>query len=50
MENASYIFAAFAIVWAVTFGYILLLLNRQSRQQREINSLKEAIKKKGTER
>ena len=46
MENVGYLFAAFTIVWAVVFGYVLLLLNRQRRLQREIDSLKEAVKEK----
>ena len=46
MENAGYLFAAFTIVWAVVFGYILLLLNRQRKLRREVNSLKEALKEK----
>jgi len=49
MENAGYLFAAFTIIWAVVFGYVLLLLNRQRRQQQEINSLKEASKGKQAE-
>lgn len=47
MENAGYLFAAYAIVWAVVFGYVLLLLNRQRGLRREIDSLKEALKEKG---
>lgn len=47
MENAGYLFAAFATVWAVIFGYVLLLLNSQKRLRREIDSLKEAFKEKG---
>ena len=47
MENAGYLFAAFSIVWAVVFGYVLLLFNRQRRLRREIDSLKEAFKEKG---
>ena len=46
MENAGYLFAAYAIVWAVVFGYVLLLLNRQRGLRREIDSLKEAFKEK----
>jgi CcmD family protein len=46
MENAGYIFAAFAIVWAVVFGYVLSLFNRQRRLRREINSLKEMLGEK----
>ena len=47
MENAGYLFAAFAVVWAVIFGYVLLLLNSQRRLRQEIDSLKEAFEKKG---
>ena len=47
MENFSYLLAAFAIVWAVVFGYILSLLRRQRQLQRELNSLKETLMKKG---
>ncbi|MDP6043220.1 MAG: heme exporter protein CcmD [Dehalococcoidales bacterium] len=43
MENVSYVFVAFAIVWAVVFGYILLLLNRQRRLQQEIDLLKQRL-------
>ena len=49
MENPGYLFAAFAIVWSVVFGYVLLLLNRQRRLRQEIDSLKEAFKEKGGE-
>ena len=49
MENAGYLFAAYSIVWALVFGYILLLLGRQKRLQREIDSLKEALKGDGNE-
>jgi CcmD family protein len=49
MENASYLFAAYAIVWAVVFGYVLSLLGKQRRLRRELDSLKESLKEKGTE-
>ncbi len=49
MENLGYLFAAFAIVWAVLFGYLLILFNGQRRLRREIDSLKEIIKEKGGE-
>ena len=41
MENLTYVFAAFAIVWAVIFGYIFSLSHRQRQLRREIDSLKE---------
>lgn len=47
MENAGYLLAAFAVAWALVFGYVLLLLNRQSRLKQEISSLKEALKERG---
>ena len=47
MENAGYLFAAFSIIWALVFGYVLLLFNRQRALRREINALKEALKEKG---
>ena len=46
MENAGYLFAAFSAVWAVLFGYVLYLLNKQKGLQQEINSLKESLKEK----
>ena len=49
MENASYLFAAFTIIWALVFGYILLLFSRQTKLRREINSLKEVFKEKEVE-
>ena len=49
MENAGYLFAAFAVVWAFVFGYVLLLLNRQRKLRREIESLKAAFKEKAAE-
>ena len=49
MENAGYLFTAFGVVWAVVFGYVLLLSSRQKRLRRDIESLKEVFKEKGGE-
>jgi CcmD family protein len=49
MENAGYLFAAFTIIWALVFGYVLVLFNRQRRMRREIDSLKEAFKEEHEE-
>ena len=49
MENAGYLFAAFTIIWALVFGYVLVLFNRQRRLRREINSLKEVFKERQVE-
>jgi|TARA_B100002003_G_C13907399_1_gene441774 CcmD family protein len=48
MENFGYLLAAFSMAWALVFGYVLLLLNRQKRLQQEINSLKEVLKEKAS--
>ena len=45
MENIGYLFTAFAIAWALIFGYVLLLLGRQRKLKQEIDSLKEAARK-----
>ena len=47
MQNGGYLLAAFAIAWALVFGYVLLLLNKQSKLQQEISSLKEVLREKG---
>ena len=39
MENSGYLFAAFGVIWAVVFGYILVLINRQKKLKREIEKL-----------
>jgi len=46
MENAGYVFAAFAVIWALVFGFVLFLVSRQRRLRREIDSLRETIKEK----
>ena len=39
MDNLGYLFAAFAVIWAVVFGYVLVLMNRQKKLKREIDKL-----------
>jgi CcmD family protein len=45
MENAGYMLTAFTIVWAVIFGYVLVLFNRQRKLRREIDLLKDTLEK-----
>ena len=45
MENAGYLFAAFAVVWGVLFSYIFVLSQRQKKLRREIELLKEVLHK-----
>ena len=35
MENAGYFFAAFAVIWAVVFGYVLYLVNKSAKISRQ---------------
>jgi CcmD family protein len=42
MENAGYFFAAFAIIWAVVFGYVLFLVNKQAKINRQVKAIEEA--------
>lgn len=44
MENAGYFFAAYAIIWALLFAYVLILINRQKQLRRALDSLKERLK------
>ena len=45
MENAGFVFAAYTVIWAVVFGYLLILFNRQKRIRREIDTLKATLDK-----
>lgn len=44
MENAPYLFAAFAVIWALVFAYVLMLIRNQRKLRREIAYLKEMLK------
>jgi len=46
VENFPYLFAAYSLIWLVTFVYILRLLRRQQDLRKELDSLKEALKKR----
>ena len=41
MDNLSYLFAAFAIVWAMVFIYVLVLSRRLQRLKQDIELLEE---------
>jgi len=45
MENLSYLFAAFAVIWAGLFAYVFVLVRRQRRLRRDIDWLKETLEK-----
>jgi CcmD family protein len=42
MENAGFVFAAFGIIWAVVFGYVLFLVNRQSKLNRQVKAIEDS--------
>jgi CcmD family protein len=46
MDNFGYLFAVFAIVWAVIFVYVLVLVNGQRKLRQEIDRLGDIIKEK----
>jgi len=47
MEHFWYLFAAYAVIMVVIFGYVLFMFYKQRRLRGEIDSLKEALKEKG---
>jgi CcmD family protein len=46
MENAVYLWAAFTIIWALVFGYVWLLVRRQTSIKRQLDAMKETFKQK----
>lgn len=44
MDNLDYLFAAFAIVWGVIFGYLLLLSYKQRKLEHELELLEKRLK------
>jgi CcmD family protein len=46
MENAGFLFAAYTIIWAAVFGYVFFLVRRQAGVRRQLESIKEDMKKK----
>jgi CcmD family protein len=45
MDTFPYLFAAYSLIWLVTFLYIFRLMTRQNQLRRELDSLKQAGKK-----
>lgn len=41
MENLAYLFAAYAVIWAVVFGYILFIQRKQKKLKQQIDLLRE---------
>jgi CcmD family protein len=45
MENLGYLLAAFAVIWAVVFGYVLVMQRKQRQLQRQITLLQKSLDK-----
>ena len=45
MENLGYLLAAYTIIWAVVFGYVLFMQRKQRRLQQQIDGLRKSLGK-----
>ncbi len=45
MDNLGYLLAAYTVIWAVIFGYILFMQRKQRRLQRQVTLLQESLDK-----
>ena len=43
MENLGYLFAAYTVIWAVTFGYVFYLFYKQRKLRQQMDSLKDSL-------
>ena len=41
MDNLGYLFAGYAVVWILLFGYMMSIARRQKQLEREIELLKD---------
>jgi CcmD family protein len=48
MENIGYLLAAYTVIWAVVFGYVLVMQRKQRKLQRQITLLRESLDKSET--
>lgn len=49
MENGGYLLAAYAVIWAVVFGYVLFIWRKQRNLQRQIDLLRKTAEKSKTD-
>jgi CcmD family protein len=47
MENLSFLFAAYAAVWALLFVYVVVLARRNRALEREIEELRQLLQRGG---
>jgi CcmD family protein len=43
----SYLFAAYAVFWALTFAYVFSIASRQKRLENEIKALRQGLERQG---
>ena len=43
MDNLGYLLAAYTVIWAVVFGYVLFMQRKQRKLQQQIALLRESI-------
>lgn len=48
MENIGYLFAAYTVIWAVVFGYTLMMQRKQRQLQQKIKLLQDSLDKPKT--
>ncbi len=46
MNGLVYVFAAYTVIWAALFAYLLSMSSKQRQLKREVDTLKAALKKK----
>ena len=45
MGNLGFLFAAYTVIWAIVFGYLLFMQRKQKGLQRQIDRLQESVDK-----
>ena len=43
MEHLGFLFAAYTVIWAIVFGYVLFMQRKQRGLQRQINLLQKPV-------
>ncbi len=44
-QNLWYLFASYSVIWLLVFAYVFMLIRREKAMRKEIEALKEAMKK-----
>jgi CcmD family protein len=49
MENLGYLLAAYGVIWAVVFGYVLYMQRKQRKLNKQVGQLRELLDKSKTD-